>query len=162
MKDKLLPDTVSSINDLTELILDVHSYVRWYTQYATASRVKTKYSEAQPELSPTAINLIRDWSKNNPLSTQSLDTLVTLLESIKNSAPTLTITLAAPATTEVKKALVGWCRQNIASNIIVNFQFNRTILGGMVVRFGSRIFDWSFRRQILDNSQKIPEVIYRV
>jgi F0F1-type ATP synthase delta subunit len=74
----------------------------------------------------------------------------------------MTITLAAPATTGIKKQLTAWCRDNVAPDVLVRFEFNQTLLGGMVVRFGSHIYDWSLRRQILDGRTKFPEVLRNV
>ena len=53
------------------------------------------------------------------------------------------------------------CRP-VAPDVLVNFQFNATILGGMVVRYGSHVYDWSFRRQILAKRDTFPEVLRRV
>jgi hypothetical protein len=158
----ILPPSVSSTQDLTSLILEIRSYAKWYSQYTTASKVKTTYKEAQPELSPTATELIRTWGKQSPLSQKSLDELISTLEKTVSHAPIMTITLAAPATTEVKRALVDWCRSNIHQDILVTFRFNSTILGGMVVRFGSKIYDWSFRRAILNERHKFGEMLTRV
>lgn len=158
----ILPASVSSAQDLTSLILEVRSYAKWYSQYATAAKVNTKYKEAQPELTPTATELIRSWGKQQALSQKSLDELISTLEKTAAHAPVLTITLAAPATSEVKRTLVDWCRANIHQDILVTFRFNSTILGGMVVRFGSKIYDWSFRRAILNERQKFGEILTRV
>ena len=155
----ILPPAVSSSQDLTSLILEVRSYAKWYSQYATAAKVKAKYKEEQPELSPTASELIRSWGKQSPLSQKRLDDLITTLEKTAKHAPVMTITLAAPATAEVKRTLVGWCRTNIHQDILVTFQFNSTILGGMVLRFGSKIYDWSFRRTILNERHRFGELL---
>ena len=74
----------------------------------------------------------------------------------------MSITLAAPAGAGLKRTLAEWCRQNIDENLLVHFDFNATLLGGMVVNYGSRIFDWSFRRRILEDRAKFPEVLRRV
>lgn len=158
----ILPPSVSSTQDLTSLILEVRSYAKWYSQYTTAAKVKTKYQAEQPELSPTAAELIRTWGKQSPLSPKSLETLISTLEKTVTHAPVMTITLAAPATSEVKRTLVDWCRKNIHEDILVTFQFNSTILGGMVLRYGSKIYDWSFRRSILNERQKFGEILSRV
>jgi hypothetical protein len=157
-----LPATVSSTQDLTSLILEVREYAKWYSQYATAAKLKTKYKQEQPEITPTAGELIRIWNKESPLSQKSLDELIASLERTKKQAPVMTITLAAPATTEVKRALVDWCRKNINQDILVTFRFNSTLLGGMVLRYGSNIYDWSFRRAILNERQKFGEILSRV
>jgi F0F1-type ATP synthase delta subunit len=84
------------------------------------------------------------------------------LEDFSDSAPRVTVTLAAPAPNSLKQTIALWFRENIAPNTLVNFKFNSTILGGMVVVYGSRIYDWSFRRQILVSREKFPEVLRNV
>ena len=157
-----LPSSISSDGMLTGLLLEVREYTKWFSQYSVAARVKANFASPQPELSPVAAELIRSWAKDSTLSQQSLDQLITELEQIKNTAPVMTITLAAPATAEVKQSLVTWCRANIDANILVNFRFNSTLLGGMVVRFGSHIHDWSFRRVILGERHRWSEILGRV
>jgi len=125
-------------------------------------RVGSKKTTDQPELSPAAVEVIRTWANKEQLTQSKIDELIKLLEKFKSTAPTLTITLAAPATGDIKQLLVEWCRKNIASNVLVNFRFNSSLLGGMVVRFGSQIFDWSFRRKILASKDKFPEILRRV
>lgn len=158
-----LDDSISSPQDMRALILEIRDYARWYSHAAIKKRVQVRRAgNDAPQLSPAATALLRDWNSHNPLSRSSLDALLKELERATATAPQLTITLAGPPAGQVKKSLVAWCRDNIAPNVLVTFQFNATILGGMVVRCGSRIFDWSFRRQILDNRQHFPEVLRHV
>ena len=157
-----LPALVSSPGDMTALILEIRTYNTWYGQYANAHRAGARYKTAQPELSEVAREVIRDWANGAPLTAAHLEELITQLEHIQKTAPVITITLAAAATNDVKRALVSWCREHINEDILVAFRFNATILGGMVVRYGSRIYDWSFRRAIMNNRQHFPEVLSRV
>jgi hypothetical protein len=157
-----LPAEVSSRTDLKALQLEIREYARWYAHNAIKKQLKARHATAAPELTPAASALLRHWQSAKPLNRQSLDELIRLLADTEDHAKYLTITLAAPPTTGLKKLLVGWCRDNIAPDVLVNFEFNSTLLGGMVVRYGSRIFDWSFRRQILENRQQIAEALHRV
>jgi len=157
-----LPASISSSSDVTSLTLEVRAYAQWYGQYVNAQKAGTKYKASQPELSDIAGEVIREWAKEAPLTSARIDELITHLEKIQKTAPIITITLAAAATSEVKRALVSWCREHIHEDILVTFRFNATILGGMVVRYGSRVYDWSFRRAIMDGRQRFPEVLSRV
>jgi hypothetical protein len=160
-----LPDSVYSTQDVTNLILEIHSYTSWFSRNSILKRVSNKKSKRQsdePTLSPAASETIRTWSSKNGLTQSSLAKLIKSLERSRSEARVVTITLAAAAPNDIKKKLVAWCRQNIASDVMVSFNFSSTILGGMVMRFGSRIYDWSFKRQILAASDKFPEVIRRV
>jgi hypothetical protein len=161
MKFKL-PDSISSLQDLTSLQLELKEYARWFTHDAMKKRVSATVTSAAPIVSPAAQDVMREWHSKHTMTQQSLDELIKMLDSYKKAATTITITLAAPPTTDIKKTLVNWCRLNIAPNVLVSFQFNSTLLGGMVVRYGSRVFDWSFRRQLLASRELFPEVLRRV
>ena len=157
-----LPSTISSTSELTALILEVRTYTKWFGQYLNAQRAGQTLKDPQPELTPTASTMIREWGNQSPLSIARLDELIEELERIKIEAPLMTITLAAPATSEVRQSLAAWARVEIDPNMLINFRFNATILGGLVVRVGSRVYDWSFRRSIMANRQHFGEVIARV
>lgn len=161
MKFKL-PDSISSLQDLTTLQLELKEYARWFAHDAMKKRVSVVTTSAAPVITPAAQDILREWHIKHTMTQQSLDELIKMLDSYKKAATTITITLAAPPTTDIKKTLVSWCRINIAPNVLVSFQFNSTLLGGMVVRYGSRVFDWSFRRQILASRELFPEILRRV
>lgn len=157
-----LPDSIASSQDVTALQLEVRDYARWFAHEAIKQRTNTHSTSARPVLSDACQQLLRENTTKKELDRATLDTLVKELEHHTRTAPTITLTLAAPATSSIKATLVKWCRTNIAPDVLVNFQFNATILGGMVVRYGSHVFDWSFRRDILANRGKFPEVLRRV
>lgn len=157
-----LPNTMSSPQDLSAAIIEIREYARWFSHDAIKRRVNSTHLTEPPTISTIAQQLLDGWTARQALSQERLDSLVSSLEELKDNAPSLTITLAAPPTSDIKQTLVAWCRQNIASDILVTFSFNATLLGGMVIRYGSRIFDWSFRRQILAARANFPEVLRRV
>jgi len=157
-----LPGSIASSQDLTALLIEIREYSHWFAHESIKKRVDAKHSSATPTMSTGAMELLRDWKIKHQISQQSLDELVKTLEDYCKTAPSLTITLAMSPTSSLKTALVTWCRENIAPDVLVAFRFNATILGGLVVHFGSHVFDWSFRRQILANREFFPEVLRRV
>lgn len=162
---KLLPkldDSLSTPQDLEAVTQELREYARWFAHNAVKKRLKVKRTSPEPTLSPAARTLVRWADANQGLSTASLDALIATLEDYKNTAPQLSITLAAPVSGNLHRNLVAWCREHVAPNVLVNFQFNAAILGGIVVRSGSHVYDWSFRRAILENREKFPEVLRRV
>lgn len=161
MKIKL-PKTVASPQDLSALILEVNEYAKWHAHESIKQRFSRQTSTNQPVLSSGASELIRTWFNNKEPTRIGFDALRKALEQSTKSSSLVTITLAAPAPNSLKATLVEWFRDNVSPDIMVSFQINSTILGGMVVRYGSRVFDWSFRRQILDASAKFPEVLKSV
>lgn len=154
-----LPASVSSPKDLALLILDIKKYAKWFLQYYNANKSNVKYSSPQPEISKIASEIIIYWDKQKPLTPTSLETYIKILEKTARTAPVLTITLASPASLEAKEALAKWCRENLHSEILISFQYSSAILGGMILRTGSKIYDWSFRKKITENSKPFTEVL---
>lgn len=157
-----LPSDVSSQQDLAALIIEIRGYSKWFAANAIKARVHAKNATPPPTLSDGALELVRAASGKKLLDATQLEDLVSSLESLRASASTITITLAAPATSGVKKQLVASCREHIASDALVTFKFNASILGGMVISYGSHVFDWSFRRAILANRAHFSEVLASV
>jgi len=153
-----LPDTISSEQDLNGLIVEIHECVKWLSHETIKKKTGASQADPPPTVSPAAQQLMHDYGANET----QLESIIKELENLQRKSQVITITLAAPPSGTIKKTLVGWCRENIAANVLVNFSFNRGILGGMVVRAGSRVFDWSFRRQIMSASDKFPEVLRNV
>lgn len=157
-----LPGSIASAQDLGALMLETRAYSRWFAHESIKQRVRGGTLAKVPAQTPALQELLHTWKGTGELTQTKLDALIAALETYRKTAPTLTITLAAPATGAVKASLVDWCRANISPNVLISFEFNATLLGGAVVRTGSRVFDWSFRRQILDQREAFPEVLRRV
>ncbi|HLG90960.1 MAG TPA: hypothetical protein VI336_02250, partial [Candidatus Saccharimonadales bacterium] len=155
-----LPDELSSRQDLKALILEIRGYVRWANQAVVKERYGTR-NQTAPTLSGPAVNLIRKWHGEQTINLKRLDELIITLEDYAATAPSITITLAAAPSIQLKNALIGWCRRNIKTDILVNFKFNSTMLGGMVVSYGSHVHDWSFKRRIMVSTARFPEVLRR-
>jgi F0F1-type ATP synthase delta subunit len=157
-----LPDSVASAQDLAAVLSDVHTYAKWASRELIKQKVSGKSTGQQPQISNDASAIIRAWSNGKALTQTTIDSLVKALEDYRKAAPTITITLAAVPSGEVKTKLVAWCRKEIAQDILVNFRLNRNILGGMVVAYGSHIHDWSFRRKLLEAPKPFHEVLAHV
>ena len=139
-----LPASVASPQDLTTLILEIRAYASWYSSESVKKRVGVAKPVDQPELTPVASEVLRTYAATHAIDRAGLDNLITALEDYGKHAPVMTITLAAPVPGRIKTELTAWARANLAETILVNYRFNSTILGGMVVRYGSHIYDWSF------------------
>lgn len=157
-KTFVLPDTVSSEQDLNGLVVEIHECLKWLSHETVKKQSGAENASPMPNISPAAQELIKRHGSNQ----EDLETIINQLETLRRKSRIITITLAAPATGSIKKTLVSWAREQIAPDVLVNFSFNRAILGGMVVRAGSRVFDWSFRRKILAADGKFPEAFRNV
>ena len=157
-----LQDSVYSPQDLKAIILEVRKYARWASQYGVKMRIANGKSSQPPAISLPATRVIKDWAEEKPLNQKSIDELLKTLDSVEAGSPRISVTLAAAPSGSLKITLVKWFRENIDPNILVDFHFNSTLLGGLVIRYGSHVYDWSFRRQILASREHFPEVLRRV
>lgn len=157
-----LPSSIASSQDLTALLIEVRGYSQWFAHESIKKRIDAKYSSEAPVMTSGAMELLREWKAHQQINGQSLDVLINTLNDYTKTAPSITVTLAATPSSGLKTSLVTWLRGNIAPDIMVNFRFNATLLGGMVISYGSRVFDWSFKRQLLASRENFPEVLRRV
>lgn len=158
-----LPASIVSAQDLTMVIREIQDYTAWATHETIKQKAGSKKPlTPAPELTVAATELVSTWGRSKGSTADSYRQLIEVLERIAKNAPTITITLAGPAPQQVKEHIVAWCRTNLSGNVLVTFKFNRTILGGMVVRAGSHIYDWSLHRKLIDNGHAFTEVLSRV
>lgn len=157
-----LSDAVTSPQDLKAIILDVRRYAKWFAQASIKAQVAGVKPEQPPAISQPAATLINATAAGKQLNVKALDGLIAELEELESKSIKIVITLAGVPGNGLKKTLSAWCRQNIAPDILIDFRFNATILGGMVVQFGSHVYDLSFRRRILASRDKFPGVLRRV
>jgi len=134
----------------------------WFQQNTLKKQVTGGGFTGLPPLTKTAANLLNDWHSGEQVSQQSIDGLRQALADFAANAQFVTVTLAGLPPAKLKESIVVWFRQNVRADLLVDFNFNRTMLGGMVVRYGSQIADMSFKRQIMANSQKFAEVLRHV
>lgn len=157
-----LPDSIASSQDLTELILEIKNYAKWFEHESIKIHLNVKHLIKSPDLSQPASDLIHSLNQKKQINQDSLDDLIAELENYKNKSTEITVTLGSIPTSKIKKEIVAWFRKNTSKNILIDFRFTSTILGGIVLRVGSKIIDMSFRRQIIANKNMIPEAIKHV
>jgi hypothetical protein len=152
-----LPASIATEQDLSALAVEIHDVVKWLSHEAIKKKGGDKKTPSPPQMSEAAAELIHQYGA----SKDKLEELVTELEKLQKHAKIVTVTLAAYPTNTLKQQMIVWFRKEIADDVLLNFTFNKALLGGMVVRVGSRVFDWSFRRLVLDAGTKFPEVFHR-
>ncbi len=157
-----LSDEILSRQDVRQAALELHSYSQLLSGDAIKKRVAPAAVSQQVAISPAVGELINQWCGGKPPTTKALDELAEALEAIAANAQTVTLTLAAPVPQTLRKALATWFRSNVSADLLVEFGYNSTMLGGMVVRLGSHVFDWSFKRQILANIEQFPKALRNV
>ena len=89
---------------------------------------------------------------------KSYEKLSTGLRVIRDKAPVAHVTLAALPNRALKRQLVEWFRAEVNPYMLLTFVVRADIGGGVVLRVGSRIYDFSFRQRIMGNKHRISEI----
>lgn len=157
-----LPVEIVSPQDLNSLMIELRTLDTWLAHEGIKQKIAGSTTAEPPVISPAASSLLNASKGSSGITRQLIENLINSLEEYAKLAQSMTVTLAAPANNKLRQSIVQWCRANIADDILITFRFNSTLLGGMVIRYKSQIFDWSLKRQILANRSKIPEIIRNV
>lgn len=121
---------------------------------------RTKTTPGLESLSLESKDLLHHFFPGRPTRLQ-VDQLVRSLTETKSQLPVVHLTLPTLPGTQVKSALVSWFRQ-LTPLALVDFQVDRGIAGGMVVRTTSLVFDYSLRTKLLEQPDGIAEALRRV
>jgi hypothetical protein len=156
-----LPPEVYSIQQLDAVIGELTTFAKQAGQAAVKTKVSGKATAIAAEFSPEALAVVKAAGKDRQ-KPDELAALAEELSKLRDTAPQIHITLAAMPAEGLKKQLATWLRQNLSPQALVTFGYHTALLGGMVVRTGSRTFDWSFRRQILAAAPKFAAGLHHV
>lgn len=156
-----LPADIYTPSQLTALIEAVRQYQNLLVEKGARQRagIAAAIGEVEGELYRQIAPLLagREASPTPAGCAQ----LAAELERLAKSLPVLHVILPAPAAAGLRRQIAEWMRQNVATNMLVSFTFNRNLAGGAVIRSTNRIFDFSFRTKLLANRDKFPEVLRR-
>lgn len=132
--------------------------------YASILRRRDRGSDRieVPELSPESQSLLASLPKARQLNVGVVETLAGELEKWAVKAPVVIITLAALAPLHLKMDLVGWMREHLSRNLLVEFHVNPDIAGGMVVHTTNKVFDFSFRSHLLEEPGRFVRILENV
>ncbi len=149
-----LPASLYSSDRLLEVAEELH-------HYATALAHPRRGTAAEP-LSPATTDLLAILPAAKRDQSVQVEGLRQALEAFITTAPVVTLTLAALPSTVLKEELVAWLREEVRPNVLVNFQVNPDIAGGMVIRAGSHVYDCSFRTALLAEPARFTKELEHV
>jgi hypothetical protein len=149
----ILPNSIYSPDHLRFCIGELRSYAVALAERDRGSQV------ALPELSVESSDLLHEIKGADSNRFDVVTALASELERHLESAPNVTITLAAPAPHGLKIELVRWLRDNILREVMVEFLVNPDISGGMILRTRNKVYDLSFRTKLLENSARFVPIL---
>ena len=163
MKIKLSEEVIAG-EDLKSVIDELKAYKADFRHQQILLRVGSKHIQKgiKTVLSPPALNLLNQAKEGKALSVTEIDKLISELEGFYLKWPRIRVVLAASAPLAIKRKITKWVRENVLDSVLIDFRYDSAILGGMVVVVGSRIYDWSLRRDIEANKDKLSGQISHV
>ena len=155
--DHKLGPTILSRDDLELLCLEVAKIIETLHEQ---SLIKGKTTTAPAlVLSSGLLDVLARKPSDPAPAFPELQKVQLWLEEVKTSAPEIRLTLPALPAVPLKSDIVAWFRDNIHPLAIFKFEYNRAIAGGFVIRTGSVIHDFSFRKALLTNSGAMVKVM---
>lgn len=147
-----LPAEIYSPEQISELSMELKSYID-----ARATRNVQQRAGADippPAMSPD-LRMLYERALDNM---ETPETLLSQLESLMKKAPVVHLIFAAQPGAELKKQLTLWFRTEIHPEMLITYTVRRDVGGGVMMRAGSSIYDFTFRRKILDNKHRLTEL----
>jgi hypothetical protein len=158
-----LPENIYSIEQLEAVAFELREYIDW----SRSAGIKSKVASGSAPL-PAPVwtlemqSVVTAFGNGKALSTGDVEELIKALDTYKHTAPVVHLTLAGMPGSELRMQLIRWFRANVHPGVLMSFRANRQLLGGMVLRAGSRTYDYSWRGKIVGASDQLVEAVSHV
>jgi hypothetical protein len=122
-----------------------------------AARAKVAKNTATPNLqvSPGVLELL-----HNKVTLAAVADMQKQLIAYREVAPLIRILLPATPSLRFKQQLVDWFRDAIHPGSLLQFTVRRDICGGFVLQTSGRVYDFSFRSQVLAKKERVAELLH--
>ncbi len=154
-----LPPAVYSPALVESVIYDIQYYLDWVRQNQIRKTVGAKIKD-EPTHSAETVLVIQAWLAGKPASVESLEALLLALRGLK--LPEVHIMLAALPNQTQREVLVTWFRTNVSPALLLSFVADRNLGGGLVVRTPNRVFDFTWKQQLIAGRTKLAGILKRV
>lgn len=149
-----LPIVIASRQDIT----NVHRELRLFDDAAMQSVMRHDNPVKYPAISAKLRGVVQ--ANQVDLHDEShRKKLLAKLDALKNSAPTVHISFPVEPSAEILQELVAWFRKEIHPNIVIRVGLQPTIAAGVIVRTPNHQFDFSLRKHLQKNREKLVEVL---
>ncbi|HEY2003519.1 MAG TPA: F0F1 ATP synthase subunit delta [Candidatus Saccharimonadia bacterium] len=154
-----LPAAVYSPQLLEAVTYDIERYLDWYRDAEVRKTVGAKVTEEPTHSAETAL-VIEAWLAGRPATVELLEELVAYLKNLR--LPEVHIMLAAMPNRAQRTALVDWFHNNTTQQLLLSFVADRNLGGGVVIRTPNRVFDYTWKQELLNGRDKLAEILKRV
>jgi len=152
--DLKVPDNLTSKQDIAH----IHLELRLFNDKAMQSIMRHE----DPVKYPAISDRLRALASENQIDlrdTKACESLLARLEDLKSNAPAVHISFPVDPSVEVLQKLIVWLRKEVDPRIIIQVGLQPTIAAGIVLRTPNKQFDFSLRRHLYKNRDKLLEVL---
>ena len=149
-----LTDSIASKADVTRLYRELDLYCTQEIQNKIRQD-KNQTTVVSDQLKEFALQNSIDLSNKT-----DCDLLLNALSIFKDKLIVVHISFPVEPSLNCVHKLVVWFRQNIDPNIVVQVGLQPSIAAGIIVRTPSKQFDFSLRRHLYEQSNKLQEALY--
>jgi hypothetical protein len=154
-----LPAAVYSPQLLEAVQYDIQIYLDWYRQTKIQKQVGAAVV-AEPTHSAETVLVIEAWLDGKTPTVESLEELVRTLHEM--DLPQVHVMLAALPNRAQREILVNWFRNNSVPGLLLSFVADRNLGGGIVVRTPNRVFDFTWKQQLVAGRDKLAGILKSV
>ena len=153
-----LPPEVYSRDQLGIVLWEIGVLVAQLRNDATRQKISGVTSDSSKHHVSAFLLAILRANSVDKANLNALEALESELVQIRDTAPVAHMVLPALPNRTLKQQLVTWFRDEISESTLVSFSVRGDIGGGFILRIGSKQYDFTFRRQLLDNKHRIAEI----
>lgn len=154
-----LPSSIATKSDVVAVLRNVDEVLDKYVENNIREQEGVDFKD-RPDV---ASNLALLVSENKlDVSVETLNSLKTWLEHLKDHAPVVRFTFANDPTTDFLARLVTWLRQESGHFVLVRYGVQPTIAAGCLMYTPARRYDFTLRRHLLASDKVFGEVLSRV
>jgi hypothetical protein len=154
-----LPQAIYSPALVESVTYDIQYYLDWFRQNQIRKKVGAAAKEEPTHSAETAI-VIEAWLGGKAATLESLEALLEYLRTLK--LPEIHLMLAALPNRTQREALVTWFRTNVSPHLLLSFVADRNLGGGLVVRTPNRVFDYTWKQQLIAGRSKLAGIVKNV
>jgi len=157
-----LPTDVYSPDQLGIVLWELDALISRLRDAATRSAVKTADGRQDEIHVSTFLIGVLHTMQVSPGDRAALEQLQSALQAARENAPVAHFVLPVPPNRALKRQLIEWFRTEVDAQSLVTFATRGDIGGGFILRMGSKQYDFTFRARLLENRQRIGEMLPRV
>jgi F0F1-type ATP synthase delta subunit len=149
-----LPTVIASRQDIT----NTHRELRLFDDAAMQSVMRHDNPVKYPPISAKLRGIVQQ-NQIDLRDEAARKKLLSALDALKSSAPTIHISFPNEPSAEVLQKLVTWLRKEIDPRIVIRVGMQPTIAAGVIVRTPNHQFDFSLRQHLQKNRGKLIEAL---